>query len=191
MNYTTAILKLAAAVLCLAHAATAQHKVGDWRAADAATVRLPPSAFPQLPRAVARSLARRGCTVPQAFHRPSPHNVIRGQFARRGQTDWAVLCSRGRVSSILIFWGGSAKSVSQIAKAADKSFLQGIGGDKIGFSRAIGIADRKYILSHYRDYGGPKPPAITHHGINDAFVEKASSVLYFHRGRWLELQGAD
>jgi hypothetical protein len=28
-------------------------------------------------------------------------------FARPGQTDWAVLCSVGRVSSVLVFWTGS------------------------------------------------------------------------------------
>jgi hypothetical protein len=190
MNYQTMLLKLAAVVLCLAHAAAAQ--VDDkWRAADAQTVRLSPSAFPQLPRAVARALARRGCTIPQAFHPPSPHNVISGEFARRGQTDWAVLCSRRRSSSILVFWRGSARSVSEIARAADISFLQGVGGDRIGFSRAIGAADRKKILACYAEFGGPKPPAINHHGIEDAYVDKASSVHYFHRGRWLELQGAD
>lgn len=189
MNHAKALLKLAAGVLCLAHAAAAQDD--KWRAADAATVRLPPSAFPRLPRPVARSLARRGCTIPQAFHESSPHNVISGEFARRGQTDWAVLCSRGRASSILIFWRGSPNSVSEIAKAADAGFLQDVGGGRIGFSRAIGVADRKRILACYREYGGRRPPPITHHGIDDAYVEKASSVHYFRRGRWLELQGAD
>lgn len=190
MDYTTTLLKLVAAVLCLAHAMAAQ--VDDkWRAADAATVRLPPSAFPQLPPAVARDLVRRGCTVPQTFDAATPNNVISGEFARRGQTDWAVLCSRGRRSSILVFWRGSVKSVSEIARAADISFLQGIGGDRIGFSRQIGVADRKRILACYAEFGGPRPPAITHHGIEDAYVEKASSVHYFHRGRWLELQGTD
>jgi hypothetical protein len=189
MNYQTTLLKLAAAVLCLAHAAAAQDD-DRWRAADAATVRLPPSAFPQLPGAVARSLERRGCTIPQTYDAATPNNVISGEFARAGQTDWAILCSRRRSSSILVFWGGSPKSVSEIARSADIGFLQGV-GEGIGFSREIGIADRKLILECYREYGGRKPPAIRHHGIQDAFVDKFSSVHYFHRGRWLELQGAD
>ena len=189
MNYSTKLLALAAALLCLAQATAAQED-DKWRAADAATVRLPPSAFPQLPRAVARSLARRGCTVPQTFDAAAPNNVISGEFARRGQTDWAVLCSRGRVSSILVFWGGSPKSVSEIARSADIGFLQGV-GEGIGFSREIGLADRKLILECYREFGGRKPPAIRHHGIRDAFVDKFSSVHYFRRGRWLGLQGAD
>ena len=55
----------------------------------------------------------------------------------------------------------------------------------------IDIADAKYIFSHYKSYGGNKPPRITHHGINDIYAEKASTVRYFHRRKWLELAGAD
>jgi len=173
---------------CVAHA----HAQDKWQLADAATIRLSPNAFPQLPQSIALNLEARGCTVPQAFGNASPHNVIRGEFAKRGQLDWAVLCSRHRVSSILIFWNGSTKSVSGIARVADKDFLQAIdGGGEIGFSRAIGIVGKDYILEHYEEYGGRKPPPLSHQGINDAFIEKASTVHYFYRRRWWQLQGAD
>jgi len=163
-----------------------------WAEADVATLRLPPATFSQLPKNIVLYLEGRGCTVPQTYLNREPHNVIRGEFARRGQTDWAVLCSRFGESSILIFWRGSTKSVSDIAKAADRNYLQTISeGGRAGFSRAIESVGRDYILSHYKAYGGRKPPRITHQGINDAYVEKASLVLYYHRGRWLELQGAD
>jgi hypothetical protein len=65
------------------------------------------------------------------------------------------------------------------------------GKGTIGFSRYISTVDKQYIASHYRAYGGRKPPVITHHGISDAFLGKASTVHYRHRGKWLELQGAD
>jgi len=55
-------------------------------------------------------------------------------------------------------------------------------------SLAVG---REYILSRYRAYGGPKPPTIDHQGIDDAFLEKASVVHYFHAGKWRKLTGAD
>lgn len=178
-----------ACVLCFAQGGAAQDR---WREADRATVRLPPSAFPKLPRQVRRSLRSRGCTIPQAFADAKPHNVISGEFARRGQTDWAVLCSRNGVSSILVFWGGSARSVAELAKGADRNFLQVVDGNgKIGFSRSIIAVGRGHILNHYRAYGGPKPPRIDHQGIDDGYLEKASYVLYYHRGKWLELQGAD
>ncbi|MFN0139851.1 MAG: hypothetical protein ACKVQW_07155 [Pyrinomonadaceae bacterium] len=175
--------------LTVATQANAQDR---WQIADEATLRLEPSAFSQLPKSIVSFLEKRGCTVPQSYGRSTPHNVIRGQFARKGQFDWAVLCSRKRVSSILVFWNGSTRSVGVIARAADKNFLQTIDGDgKFGFSRVIEVVGRDYILDHNRDYGGRKPPPIKHQGINDAFVEKASSVHYFYRKRWLDLQGAD
>ena len=164
---------------------------GDWRAADSATVRLSPTAFPELPAGIVRLLLARGCTVPQVWGVKKPHNVIRGQFARRGQTDWAVLCSRNMESALLVFWNGAADSVVEHPSVPDLSFLQGVGNDEIGFSRVIGIAGREYILDHYRQYGGTKPPPIDHDGIEDAFEGKASAILYFYNGEWLTLTGAD
>ncbi len=165
----------------------------DWDGADLATVRLPPSAFPQLPDAVARSLSDRGCTIPQLWYDKMPHNAISGEFQRPGQTDWAVLCSVERRSSILVFWNGSVAKVEEIPGTAstDRSWLQGVGRGKIGFSRAIAAVDGSYILERHAIYGGPTPPPIDHAGINHAFAEKASSVLYWYHGNWLRLQGAD
>jgi hypothetical protein len=137
-------------------------------------------------------LQARGCTIPQTYLSREPHNVISGEFTRQGQIDWAVLCSRGGESSILVFWRGSTKFVSEIAKAPDRGFLQTVSeGGKIAFSRAIESVGGEYILSHYKEYGGRKPPPINHQGIDDAYVEKASVVRYYHRGKWLELKGAD
>jgi hypothetical protein len=169
-----------------------QREADRWKLADAATVRLSPQSFRQLPRDIIRNLQNRGCTIPQEFGNSEPHNVVRGEFITRGQKDWAVLCSRKRNSSILVFWGGSVSKVSAIAASPDIGFLQTIDGARnIGFSRALGAVGRDYILKHYHAYGGPKPPSIDHQGINDVYVEKGSVVHYYHRGKWLELQGAD
>ena len=116
---------------------------------------------------------------------------IRGQFARPGQTDWAVLCSINGVSTILVFWNSSEKNPAEIARVADRDRLQGAGGDVIVYSRAISPVGKSFILQHYQAYGGPQPPPLDHQGIDDAFVEKASVVLYFHQGKWLTLTGAD
>lgn len=163
-----------------------------WQIADETTVRLSPDVFSHLPQKIVAYLRARHCTVPQVFGNAAPHNVIRGKFANSKQFDWAVLCSRNSVSSILVFWNGSTKSVAKLASSADKNFLQTIDGNgNPGYSRMIMAVDRSYILRKNVEYAAAKPPKITHQGINDAFVEKASSVLYFHRGRWLRLQGAD
>lgn len=163
-----------------------------WQLADQMTVRLAPSEFHQLPKNIIRNLQARQCTIPQSFIIAKPHNVISGEFSKRGQIDWAILCSRAGISSILVFWGGFDTSVAEISRAPDRDFLQVIDGEgRIGFSRVLNGVDRKYILDRYKNYGGPKPPPIKHQGINDAFAEKASVVHYFYRGKWVELQGAD
>lgn len=72
--------------------------------------RLKPRAFPELPANLLRELNRRSCRIPQV----RPYNVrecrIRGEFAGPGQTDWAVLCSKGSVTTLLVFWNGSERN---------------------------------------------------------------------------------
>lgn len=166
-------------------------RLQDWDAADRATMRLAPSVFVSLPAVVRTELERRGCTIPQPFNATRPENVIQGRFTSPTRTDWAVLCSRSRTSSILVFRGGSAAAVVDIASEPDVNSLQGTGSGAIGYSRALGVADAKYIRDHYDRYGGSKPPPLDHDGINDIFIGKGSLVWYWDGGRWLKLTGAD
>ncbi len=154
--------------------------------------RLAPTSFPSLPSAIARDLERRSCTVPQTYMSPDPHNVAKGSFRERGQTDWAVLCSRDLSSALLIYWGGSTERVETLKEfSPDAGWLQHIGDGKVGFSRWINATTRERILEYHATYGGPEPPSIDHDGLNHAFAEKASTILYWHDGTWLSLQGAD
>lgn len=154
--------------------------------------RLPPRTFRQLPTAIVESLEARKCLIPQYPYIKTPHNVIRGSFTGAKLNEWAALCSRKGTSSILVFRADSAKLVAEIAAAKDENYLQDLDGSgSLGYSRVISAVGKDYILEHYKWYGGPEPPPITHQGINDAFAEKASVVWYFYRGKWLEMQGAD
>jgi hypothetical protein len=162
-----------------------------WARADKQTRRLPPSTFADLPSTVAGELQRLGCTIPQTDWTVEPHNVITGRFLSAANRDWAVLCSRDRVSAVLVFPNGAIDGMREVESSPDAQWLQGMGGNQIGFSRAIAVANPRYIISHYQEYGGLKPPPLDHDGINDIFVEKESSVLYWHQGNWLRLQGAD
>jgi hypothetical protein len=168
----------------------------DFQAAERKIVRLPPAAFPALPAAVVRELQRRGCTIPQADFKTQadfkmPNNVVSGEFARRGQRDWAVLCSMKGASSILVFWNGSPANPADLGRSDDINYLQGGVDNKIMFSRGIGAVGADFILKHHQVYGGAKPPRIDHQGIDDAFILKASVVRYFFDGNWLELTGSD
>jgi hypothetical protein len=162
----------------------------DWDAADVATRRLSPSAFTHLPAPVREDLQARGCTIPQVFDPKGPHNVITGEFTRPKQIDWAVLCSMKRRSSILVYRTGNVDDVAEIAAADDRDYLQGSGAS-IYFSRRISTVGADFIVAMNKAYkAGPLPP-IDHHGIDDAFVGKASVIRYWHVDRWVPLQGAD
>ena len=164
----------------------------QWARANIKAKRLAPAAFNQLPQPVVAYLQKRKCLIPQSWRTPKPHNVIRGSFIQSGQNDWAVLCSNGTTSAILVFPQGATIGVLKIAQGDDTGYLQAADGNgTIGYSRAISTVGKKFIVSHYRAYGGTKPPVITHQGIDDAFLEKASGVHYYHRGKWLQLTGAD
>jgi len=196
MRTTTAktMLKILVAIILSAPflISASGEQLDKWEAADRETVRLSPSDFSNLPKSVGNDLDARGCTIPQVYCRNcQPHNVISGHFKHSGQVDWAVLCSIDRQSTLLVYWGGSSVSVLELSTTADKHWLQGIGGDDIGFSHGISTVDAKYITDHAHWYGGELPPYLHHEGINEAFVEKASSVHYWYEGEWLELRGAD
>jgi hypothetical protein len=136
-------------------------------------------------------LERRRCTIPQSVFDKTPHNVIRGRFMSATRTDIAVLCSVDRASTVLVFRGGATSEVSELARHPDEVFLQVVNPGVVGYSRALGVADPRYIREHHAALGGPQPPPLDHDGINDIFVEKASVVWYWYRGKWLQLQGAD
>ena len=146
----------------------------DFRAAERKIVRLPPTAFPVLPASVVRELQRRGCTIPQEAYSKTLNNVISGEFARRGQRDWAVVCPIEGASSILVFWNGSATNPAVLARSEDVNYLQSGADEKILFSRSISAAGSGFIMKHYQAYGAQTPPRIEHKGIDDAFLEKAS-----------------
>ena len=154
-------------------------------------IRLKPSEFRQLPSAVRRDLDRRGCTIPQYPDKTAPHNVISGSFFAKGSADWAVLCSVKQRSRILVYRSGSVTRVDSLAPRDDSGYLQNNGRGVYEFSRKIDIATPKYIADHAKAYDGPKPPPLTHEGIDDVFVGTASSVWFYSRGGWLQLQGAD
>jgi hypothetical protein len=153
--------------------------------------RLPVEAFPGLPPAVAGVLRDRRCAVPQPFGEGTPRNVVRGDFFAGGEAGWAVLCSVDHVTALLVFRNDQDTNPHTLNTCEDVNSMQGDGADEYGYSREITAVGRDFIMGHYRAYGGPEPPPIDHHGIDDAFLGKASVTWYFHDGVWLRLTGAD
>src|SRR5262245_30049817 len=104
----------------------------EWDKANREVVRLAPSTFKQLPRELIQELERRRCTVPQVWGAHPSRNVIRGEFLKKGQSDWAVLCSVNMKSSILLFAAGSPANPMKIAESDDLTYLQDVGKGQIG-----------------------------------------------------------
>lgn len=153
-------------------------------------IRLKPREFRQLPAAVRRNLDARGCTIPQHPGKLAPHNVIAGSFIAKGSRDWAVLCSVNGTSRILVYRNGAANRVDSISRIPDSTFLQPNASGVMEFSRKIEIATPKDIADHAKTIGVAKP-SLDHDGIDDGFIDKASMKVFYSRGKWRELQGAD
>ena len=162
-----------------------------WQEAVRIITRLPPKAFTSLPAPVRAALERRKCTIPQSKEYPEPHNVIKGHFRSARQLDLAVLCSRNDSSQVFVFWAGRANNVDSLGRSSDMGYLQELGPQGIGFSRAISAASREQILEYAREFDGPIPSEPIHDGIEDAFVGKASGIAYFTGKKWISLAGAD
>jgi hypothetical protein len=141
------------------------------------------SRFPALPGSIKQDLRDRGCTVPQP-HSGGIENVIRGKFIDAKQIDWAVLCDMKakNTSQILVYWAGEPSDPAVLRK-------EPLAGGPCW--RSISPVGKAYITEHYQRYGGPKPPVIEHEGINVGICDKASTISYFYRDRWLTLTGAD
>jgi hypothetical protein len=154
----------------------------------AAIVRVPPIYFLNMPDAVRQVLEARGCTVPQAWGEKWPGNAVRGHFISPSSDDWAVLCSRGEVASIVVISGG--RVVASLASSPDENHMAGVLPGRTAYERQIERIAPKEIERYCRLFGEKCPP-IRHDGIEDFVKSNASEVRYFDRGKWVRLPGAD
>lgn len=152
-----------------------------------------------LPPEFVEKLNVRGCSIPQfgdvgragqavGESAGEPTNVIHGEFARHGQEDWAVLCSKGGSSTIVIFWGKTTACPASLARLEDAHYLKRGKDKKVRYSRsirALGESD----LGDRAGIAGLKPFA--HQGIDDRFVGKSSAFFYCSEGKWKIFPGKD
>ncbi len=151
--------------------------------------------FSGVPTWVIAELKTQGCRIPQAsYFNPKPHNLIRGEFVKKGQIDWAALCSKNNRSSILLFSSSKQKCTQELAIADDDSFVQHVGSNQYKFSRIINTATKSNIVRYIKREGYRSPlsdSAVEHEGITDAFAGKGSLIFYCKDGKWVELPGGD
>jgi hypothetical protein len=163
----------------------------EFARADAETRRLPPSAIPGLPAPVREALEQRGCTIPQVTGKDAPHNAVRGALTAPTAIEWAVLCSRSKVSSILVIRESSGVVVSELARREDVSFLQRAGPLGIIFSREISVATRDAVRTLRSRANGRSSSPTNHDAIRDEFVDKYAIVWSWDGRKWLRLAGSN
>ncbi len=162
---------------------------GTWVLGQVSSEGLPVSKFPELPKAVAADLVRRGCTIVPDHARRDGRNVIRGEFARAGQSDWAVLCRQGNDASILVYWAGRPENPDALNTTSAGLGKQPEAARTIGVVSPSKIHD--YATRHTMLVGAAEPKLeFVHTGIEDA-VGMGSTILYYTNGEWHRIPGAD
>jgi hypothetical protein len=158
---------------------------------------LSPDGFPDVPKPVRDSLVSRHCRIPV----PGAYraNAITGAFTAKGTVEWAVLCSVRDTSQILILNGSNGVVVDSLNKSADSGWIQSNGNNTWLFSRMIDVVPMSRLNVVPIDttsedvvyYGAFLPRPIDHDGIDEAFVDKASTTLYFAQGHWISVGSSD
>ena len=138
---------------------------------------------PKMPSNIVDYLEENKCLIPQSSIVKKDHNAFQIQFGRRGQKDWAVLCSKDGYSSIWIFWNSSTTNVSQFAKYSDNAF-----GNGNSFFRAIGKDTTKPLTEQNVRQYGEIIPFINTWGIDEQTPEGNFVIYYIYQKQLVVLQ---
>ncbi len=153
-----------------------------------------PESIQHLPKEVRQDLVKRQCLIPKYKGEPENEDgaYAVSHFRSRTSVDYAVVCHTPslKIQTVLVYsisngaWRGEIISPGKFdpAPQADKCWV------------TVGIATPKYIRGHAQAYAPEELkslPPLDHNGVDIGICEKASTVLYFSKGKWLELQGAD
>jgi hypothetical protein len=153
-----------------------------------------PESIHQLPSGIRQDLTRRQCLIPKYKGDTGSEDAAytRGHFRSGTSDDYAVVCHipSSTVQDVLVYsnpkgvWKGEVIDRGEFdpAPKADKC------------EATVGNASRGYILEHARAYAPEELkslPPLDHNGVEVGICEKASTILYFSKGKWLGLQGAD
>jgi hypothetical protein len=115
---------------------------GDIAVAVGALPRFTPDRFVSLPPSVREAFTAINCQVPQNNLSMGPGNVIEGEFATKGQRDWAALCSNGSLTEIRVVWGGPARCEDRLASRQDSDSLVEKAPGYYSYGRSISVAAR-------------------------------------------------
>lgn len=149
---------------------------------------LPLASFPALPAAVAAQLSRRSCMIPQSFEAQEPENVIHGAFRGPGSDDWAALCSVSGTTTLYVFVAGQYDDPLALRSQPDTAWLSAEPGSSV-FSSAWGITLRR--STELRAYPEFRRLHADHDGIEDARLERSSTIHYCDDGKWMVIDAGN
>jgi len=138
-----------------------------------------PGAFPELSSGIVRELESRKCMVPQypkTWKATDRINVIRGEFAKAGQKDWAVVCSVPGEMSLLVFWNASDKGFAEVPLELSDGYV------------LSGSVPKETLMEKYKD----KIPAgviVDHDAIGISNADNRTIIHYFNAGKWIQVGG--
>ncbi|GGG92480.1 hypothetical protein [Silvibacterium dinghuense] len=141
---------------------------------------MPLNSFPDLPRAVEKTLEQRGCLIPQTYEARQLENVIHGSFEKQGTSDWAVLCSTNGTTALLVFFASQPGVAIMLRRQPDAQWLGSESVGEYGSAWGIAVAPASQVTAAM----GRGAALADHDGIADTNVERSNAVHYFHEGKW-------
>jgi hypothetical protein len=150
--------------------------------------RLAPDSLGELPPSVRAVLRARGCLIPQYFN-GERRNAYRGVFSAKGADEWAVMCSVGGNSQILVIAAPAHAVVDSIAIGDDAGAMEHEDDGKWMFTRTLGVTRLSPRLMD--DDSQPIPQPIDHDALDIPIYGKASVAHYLARGKWYRVITSD
>jgi hypothetical protein len=160
---------------------------GDVALAVSRIPRFTPDRFAALPPSVREAFAQINCQVPQTTLAGSPMNMVQGEFAAKGQRDWAALCSNGTLAEVRIVWGGEARCEDRVGALQESDAVIVRSPGEGVYTRVIAAAPPAEIARHVARLGATLPETPSHDALDDR-SEGAQLLHYCHAGQWLMVQ---
>jgi hypothetical protein len=154
-----------------------------------------PESIQQLPMEVRQDLVTRQCLIPkykgETENEDGAYTV--SHFRSNTSVDYAVVCHTPslKIQNVLVY---SRSTGAWKGEIIDQGGFDPAPHAENGCWVTVGIATPKYIVDHAKAYAPEELkslPPLDHNGVDVGLCDKASIILYFSKGKWLGLQGAD
>ena len=161
----------------------------DVAVAVAGIPRVPAQRFAALPPSAREAFTALNCQVPQNSATGGSANLVQGEFAAKGQRDWAALCSNSTTTEIRVVWGGPVRCEDRNAAVQDSDSIVAQSAGVYAYARSIGVASIEHVSRYLTRHRATLPEKPSHDAIEDS-NGRSSLVYYCHGGRWQMIPGA-